>query len=116
MESRLAAPKRVSRRSSTCGAGGARPHTQKRRLDRAHNAPVLAVHVDVRPPPAVSIEPPLFLYGSGGWGRKYLRGSQSVLRDTQATCELPGEIFLESYFLPDSQLFRIRLTVLFGPP
>ena len=30
-----------------------------RRMDRAHNAPVLAVHVDVRPPPGVSIDTPL---------------------------------------------------------
>ena len=33
-----------------------------RRMDRAHNAPVLAVHVDVRPPPGVSIDSPLFLH------------------------------------------------------
>ena len=32
-----------------------------RRMDRAHNAPVLAVHVDVRPPPGVSIDTPLIL-------------------------------------------------------
>ena len=37
-------------------------HTQKRRLDRAHNAPVLADHVDVRPPPAVSIDTPPYLH------------------------------------------------------
>ncbi len=51
-------------------------------MDRAHNAPVLAVHVDVRPPPTVSIETHLFRYGSGGWGRKYLRGPRSVQRDS----------------------------------
>ena len=31
-------------------------------MDRAHNAPVLAVHVDVRPPPGVSIDTPLLLH------------------------------------------------------
>ena len=52
----------MTRRICTRGAGAARQPTQKRWLDRAHNAPVLAVHVDVRPPPAVSNEAPLFLH------------------------------------------------------
>ena len=48
-------------RSYKCGPGAARPLIQKRRMDRAHSAPVLAVHVDVRPPPGVSIDTPLLL-------------------------------------------------------
>jgi hypothetical protein len=64
-------PEISSRRSSARGPGAARPITQKRRtdrahnapvLDRAHNAPVLAVHVDDRPTPGVSIDTPLFLH------------------------------------------------------
>ena len=61
MAIRVAAHKE-SRRSSACGPGAARPPIQKRRTDRAHNAPVLAVHVDVRPPPGVSIDTPLLLH------------------------------------------------------
>jgi hypothetical protein len=89
--------------------------TQKRRTDRAHNAPVLADHVDDRPTPGVSIDTPLFLCGSGGWGRKFLSGSRSVLRHTQATCDPPGEINLGSYFLSDLQIDQDRSVVLFGP-
>ena len=48
-------------RSYKSGPGAARPLIQKRRMDRAHSAPVLAVHVDVRPPPGVSIDTPLLL-------------------------------------------------------
>ena len=64
-------PEISSRRSSARGPGAARPITQKRRtdrahnapvLDRAHNAPVLAVHVDDRPTPGVSNDTPLFLH------------------------------------------------------
>ena len=61
MAIRVAAQKE-SRRSSACGPGAARPLIQKRRMDRAHNAPVLAVHVDVRAPPGVSIDTPLLLH------------------------------------------------------
>ena len=57
-----AAAHKESHRSSACGPGAARPLIQKRRMDRAHNAPVLAVHVDVRPPPGVSIDTPLLLH------------------------------------------------------
>jgi hypothetical protein len=70
-------PRIASRRSSACGPAGPRRCTrrplrliQKRRTDRAHNAPVLAVHVDDRPTPGVSIDTPLLPCGSGGWGRK----------------------------------------------
>ena len=48
-------------RSYKSGPGAARPLIQKRRMDRAHSAPVPAVHVDVRPPPGVSIDTPLLL-------------------------------------------------------
>ena len=66
MAIRVAAQKRVtpqlrlrSRRCTSAhtkapdGPGSQRP---------GHNAPVLAVHVDVRPPPGVSIDTPLLLH------------------------------------------------------
>jgi hypothetical protein len=47
---------------------------------------------------------------------KYLSGSRSVLRHTQATCDPPGELNLESYFLSDLQIDQDPTGVLFGPP
>ncbi len=100
-------PRKVSRRRcSACGPGAARPLIQKRRMDRAHSAlvlaaSVLAVHVDVRPPPGVSIDTPLLL-GSGGRGRKleYLRGSRSVLRDSTSNVRTAARRDIsESFFL-----------------
>ena len=86
------------------GPGAARPHIQKRRMDRAHNAPVPAVHVDVRPPPAVSIDTPPYLYGSGGWGRKITQGI-SADRPTATLRQRPdaarAEIFPEQVCFPD---------------
>ena len=49
-------PDRSSHRTSTCGAGAARPHIQSPTAGAASHAPVPAVHVEVRPPPAVVIE------------------------------------------------------------
>ena len=68
-------------------------------MDRAHNAPVLAVHVDDRPPPAVSIEILLSLYGSGGWDRKYFRGPWSVQR--RLTVPVAGNVRLLEVFRPN---------------
>ncbi len=52
--------------------------------------------------------PPYFFAGVAGGVAKYLRGSRSVLRHTQATCDPPGEVNLGSYFLSDLELIRIR--------
>ena len=49
-------PDKSSRRTSTCGAGAARPHIQSPTAGAASHAPVPAVHVEVLPPPAVAIE------------------------------------------------------------
>jgi hypothetical protein len=45
---------------------------------RAHNAPVLAVHVDVRPPPGVSIDTPLLLPWPGHSAQPVNTGQCSV--------------------------------------
>ena len=92
-----------------------------RRMDRAHNAPVLAVHIDVRPPPGVSIDTPLVLYGSGGWGRKVcLDISSPPNGDSQAASDrcTPAKLedIFRAVFFPGLLLIRIRLAVLFGPP
>ena len=100
-------PEISSRRSSARGPGAARPITQKRRTDRAHNAPVLAVHVDDRPTPGVSIDTPLFLCGSGGWGRKVSQWLTVRSSPHSGNVRSDCEINLGSYFLSDLQLIRI---------
>ena len=85
-------------------------------MDRAHNAPVLAVHVDVRPPPGVSIDTPLLLYGRGGWVAKICLGRRSVrLRFSSSVQSVARPSYFQSSFLSGKGTGTLRSSVVHSP-